>query len=697
MRIASDVLEVEIEPEHGRFLDVGHRGLGISLVRERRLAENWRLLVPLPGWRGHYIRGSEQRVSHIEPSADGRSAVVVWSGLRSSQGEFDITVRLEAVLDGDDARFRLIVENRSGATVEEAIFPAIGGVANPDERSDWLLHHTTNVGVGNEWPVFDEFPGTYLGPAAPVWFRAYPRLMSMPWVDLYDRSRRRGVMLANLDPRPAAAYSMVFAQLFPCSNWRGARQYWPDRSQAGDEPVGMTLGWACFPFLQPGREWTSPPVVLHFHAGTWYAAADYYRAWFDRTMPYPIDKSSSWLAQQDAWQSTIISYPEGTVGYRFQDLPRLAAAASKAGIGVLQIDGWDQGGIDRDYPVYVPDPRLGTAEDLRAAIAACRAQGVEVLLFANLQFAHIETEWWRDELHRYAVQDPRGNVRNSMGWEYHTLLGLDNQCEPRMVAIDPAHTEFDRIIRSQLLGVAHLGPAGMQIDKLGGGGGIDYNPDLAQPRDEALVGGVWRSLERFLTQARAGNPDFRLAAESHWDRIIPLVDASYSRFFSEQHLPTTGYTFPEYRQTCCIVGHYDLGLVNNCLRYGHIVNVEARCLHGSADDAPALARYVQEVLALRRSLRDVLWESRVEEPIGIEVSGDKDVLLGLHRSRLGPRSALVLNHFVREARTARVDLPGERTTTATIHRPGEQPRQVAVPFEVSLEPDQVAVAVWENE
>ena len=694
MRIGSDAVEIEIEPEHGRFIDISHRRLGICLVGERRLAENWRLLVPLDGWRGHSILGSEQRVSHIEPSPDGRSAVITWSGLRSSAGEFDITVRLEVAVDGDDARFGLEVENRSGATVEEAIFPAIGGMANSRERGDWRLHHANNGGAGTEWPVFDEFPGTYLGPAAPVWFRGYPRHMSMPWVDLYDRSRRRGVMLANLDPRPAAAYSMVFAQLFPCSNWRGGRQFWPERAQAGDEPVGMTLAWACFPFLQPGRAWTSPPVALHFHEGTWYAAADHYRAWFDRTIPHPIDKSSSWLARQDAWQSTIISYPEGTVGYRFEDLPGLAAAARKAGIGVLQIDGWDQGGIDRDYPIYLPDPRLGTADDLRAAIRACRAQGVEVLLFANLQFAHIETEWWRDELHRYAVRDPRGHAKNSMGWEYHTLLGLDNQCESRMVAVDPAHPELDRIIQGQLMGVARLGPAGMQIDKLGAAGGIDYSTDLAQPRDEAFVGGVWRSLERFLTRARAENPGFCLAAESHWDRVIPLVDASYSRFFSEEHLPTTGYTFPEYRQTCCIVGHYDLGLVNNCLRYGHVVNVEARCLHGSADDAPLLAAYVAEALALRRSLQDVLWQSRVAEPVGIEVSGDDDVRFGLHRSRIGPRSALVLNHFARETRTAKIDLPGERTATAAIHRPGRPPQQVSVPFEVSLEQDQVAIAVW---
>ncbi|MHB8687224.1 MAG: DUF6259 domain-containing protein [Candidatus Dormibacteraceae bacterium] len=695
MHLTGDLLTVEIEPTTGRLLEIRHRGLDVSLIGERRLAENWRLLVPIGEWRGHYIFGSEQKVSSIEASPDGRRATVTWSGLRSRQGEFDITVRMTVVLEGDDVTFSLMVENRSGAVVEEVIFPAIGGMANPEERDSWRLHHTTVVGVGNEWPVFDEFPGTYLGPAAPVWFSGYPSQMSMPWVDVYDAVHRRGFMLVNRDPRPAAAFSMAFAQLFPCSNWRGAKQYWPDPAHSGDEPVGMTLAWACFPFVRSGAVWESPPVALHFHQGTWYAAADHYREWFDRTIPWAIDKSHSWLSEQDAWQSTIISYPEGTIGYRFTDLPQLAAEAKRAGIRVLQIDGWDQGGIDRDYPIYVPDPRLGTADELQAAISSCRALGVEILLFANLQWAHIETDWWRQELHRYAVQDPRGFVRNSSGWEYHTLLGLAAQCEPRMVPMDPAHPEFDRIIRDQLLGAARLGSGGMQIDKLLGGFGIDYTPGLPLPPDEAMNSGVLSSLMGFLNQARQQNPRFCIAGETHWDRLIPFVDVSYSRFFSEEHLPTTQRAFPEYRQTCCVVGHWDFGLINNSLRYGHVVNVETRCLHGSAADAPGLAAYLKEVLALRRSLWDVLWHSQIAEPVGIEVEADSDLRYTLHQSRSGQRSALVLNHFARDSRKARVSLPELGRPEVQVHRPGEQPVTLRAPLDIELGPDQVAVLIWQ--
>ncbi len=145
----------------------------------------------------------------------------------------------------------------------------------------------------------------------------------MPWIDIYDASRGVGVTLADLDDRPAGAISMAFAQLFPGTAWQGGRQCWPTRRQAGDEPVGMTLGWARFPFVSAGGRWESGPVTMRFHAGTWWQAAQSYRRWFNETMPYPVDKHRSWLSKQDAWQSTIINYPEGTVNVRFEDLPRL--------------------------------------------------------------------------------------------------------------------------------------------------------------------------------------------------------------------------------------------------------------------------------------------------------------------------------------------------------------------------------------
>ena len=688
-------VEVELGREHGELNTVRHRGLDIDLVTERRLCENFRILLPLPHRRGHYIEGSRQRLARMDVGPDGNQAVLEWTGLTSSEGTFDVAFRLRVQVGPDCVEFRASVENNTSLTVEEVLCPAIGGIDGRETPGEWRAHHANWVGTGVEWPVYEEFPGSYLGPAEPVWFAEYPRRMSMPWLDIYDASRRVGVTLADLDARPAGAISAVYAQLFPCTAWRGGRQCWPSRHEAGEEPVALTLGWSRFPFVQPGARWESAPVILRFHTGTWWQAAQQYRQWFDQVMPFPVDKRNSWLSKQDAWQSTIINYPEGTVNVRFEDLPRLAEAALSAGIHVLQLDGWHAGGIDRNYPDYRPDPVLGSEEDLRSAIARCRQLGVHVLLFANLQWANIETGWYRDELDRYAVKDPRGFARNTVGWEYHTLLGLAGECESRMVVMDPAHEAFGQIITRQLQGAIDLGADGLQIDKLGAGLAVDYAPGLPAGADEAVMKGAWTVLERLYRQVVARPGEVALAGESHWDRAMPFIDASYSRFFSETHLPTTAVAFPEFRQTSCIVGKFDRSMVNNCVRYGHVINLEMGCLHGNASDAPELAGYVNTVLSLRRQLSPVLWDSRLAEPaeVGLELETDESLHCSVHRSLGQAGGAVVLNHFQTVPLKGHLKL-GSLEGELRLFRPGEPAEVVGTEVDVSVAPDELVVIAW---
>ena len=383
------------------------------------------------------------------------------------------------------------------------------------------------------------------------------------------------------------------------------------------------------------------------------------------------------------------------IGYRFADLPRIARIAREHGIGVLQIDGWDIGGIDRGYPQYTPDPRLGTAAELRAAIAECRGLGVRVMLFTNLQMVNLETEWWAQELHRYAVQDPFGHRRNGMGWEYGTILGLQGESVPRMVPANPAHPRFADIAVDQLLQTARLGAPGTQIDKLVDPMQVDYHPALIASRGVSLQQGVADVMRRFTEAARAMEPEFDIASESHWDRMVPFMSATYSRFFGPTHIPDFAHTLPEIRQSSCVTGPSDFNMVNNCLRHGHIINIEGRCLHGTAEDVPVTARYAAAVLALRRSLRAVLWDGRMELPAvpGTRIEHD-GVLDGRFVSADGATRALVLNHWEERDRRVRIaEMAGRTAGDVTLFTPGAAPERVQLPAEVTVRPEEVVVVV----
>lgn len=674
-------VRVEIEPTHGRIVAVRHAQLEVDLVTEPRLAENFRLLVPLPHRRGHYVLGRDQRLADID--VDGDRCQLTWRGVESEEGRFDIDITQVIELSGDDVIVRTEVANRCPYQVEEVFNVVLGGLGNTAERADWRLHHTDFGGKGQEWSCYQTFPGTYLGPTKPVWPRMYPGGLAMPWIDLYHVSGRKGVYVGNHDPEVNS--SIIWAELSPCTTYGGPDgdgQYWPDPSQLDGEPVGMALAWNSIPFIEPGAGWQGPPIVLHFHEGTWWRAAAYFRSWFDSQVADSQPATGarrSWLADEDAWQSTIISYPEGTIGYRFRDLPEMARRAREYGINVLQIDGWDVGGIDRDYPNYSPDPRLGTEEELRDALAECKRLGVRVLLFSNLQWVNVETDWYGSELHRYAVRDPHGNVRNAMGWEYNTTLGLMGQTIHRMVMANPSRPEFQRIILDQLANTVRLGGAGTQIDKLGALEQVDYAADApgTVPR------GALDTLTRLYQESRRDDPEFGIASEMHWDRAVPYVDASYSRFFTTDHLPTFAAAFPEYRQSCCVTGDLDYGLVNNCLRFGHIINVEARCLHGTVADAPHLSRYVAEALRVRRSLRGRIWDSRLVDPRQADVQGSPAVKYCLHESMHGGHRSLVLNHFDTRTHAVTVGPLGDGRA-ADIHRPFAAPERITLPSEIKV-------------
>src|SRR5262249_1273909 len=209
-----------------------------------------------------------------------------------------------------------------------------------------------------------------------------------------------------------------------------------------------------------------------------------------------------------------------------------------------------------------------------------------------------------------------------------------------------------------------------------------------------VIAGCLDVLRAFHQAARSAIPDFAIASETHWDRAFPYVDASYARYFGADHLPTVDYTFPEFRATCCVTGPADFGLVNNCLRYRHIINLEPRCLHASTVDVPHLARYVAEVLRLRRELRGVLWDSRIVEPREVERAGDGGMRCGVLHSLLGEGKAAVLHHFEERALRTRVSIPGAAQSSATLYQPFRAPREVRLPFDLTLEADEVGVLVF---
>lgn len=359
--IANRNVSVSLCARTGRPLSIRNLKSQMELIGEPALAENVRLLVPHPDHRGYTITLDDHPLAEYDFSDS--SARLTWRDLPELQGPMAIELTLNVKLLDDGVQFEVELNNESDFLVEEVYCPAIGGIQAPDgDPEAWRIMMPADNGGGRSWRPFCEVRNVYLGPADPTYVCA-PKCMT--WLDVYHEDKRQGIYVAHEDAD--SSFGAWWLQVKPGADWGGSSYVWPRTNQ----PQGMCLAWVCFPFCQPGERWQSAPTVIRFHEGTWWQATDLYREFYD--LHFPIDRTNNWLWQEDAWQSTIISYPDDVIGYRFVDLPELARQACDAGIRVIQIDGWDRGGLDRDYPHYEPDPRLGSEDELREAIAECEA------------------------------------------------------------------------------------------------------------------------------------------------------------------------------------------------------------------------------------------------------------------------------------------------------------------------------------
>jgi hypothetical protein len=671
-------ISLRVDPATGSVMSLAHPALGVELIGETRLAESWRLLVHLPGGFT-VVRGADQPAPAID--REGDALTLTWERLATPDGEVAIGVRQVLEPAGDTLTARLLVDNQSGHLVEEAYPLCLGGMADFARQDAWRMMVPGMIFGGEEWPFYQEFPGKYLGFRRSSFAFAYPgasvdywqQNLSMPWVSLYDVKRRVGVYVANHNPE--IAFSAFWGQMSPQPDFASphgrARFLWPHPDRVTtDIPIGVTAGWAHFPFLEDGT-WESPPVVVHFHEGTWVEAARYYRGWFDEHVGGVTERRDG-LAAHDAWQNTYLETPGGRIRYRFADIPQLGRDAREAGIHAIMVGGYHEGGLDTSYPRFAtPSSRLGTADELREGIARCQEEGVDVILFANANQISLDAPDYDERLAAFANLRPDGRPHLPIAFGFDRLLSFIGVGVPHMVSGNLAHDELRAMVVGGWEDLAGFGPRGLQIDKLISG--EPYNLDFNPAVDGHPMSSSHRALVDAVATFHARDTRPWMALETGWDRLMPYAEVTYCRFFGQDHIPVQEVTFPEVKATCCVCGQFDFGLVNNCVRYGHVLALEGDYLWGTSADVPAIVPYIREILRMRRGLKENLWWASIVEPDFADVAADGAIRVGAFRSwderpASGTRHALVLHHFEPDPMPVSVAVR-EPYSRLVVHRP----------------------------
>ena len=693
--VETPLCRLHLDRQSGNLVGLTWKDPDLELIQEPRLGENFRLLLPRPGYEANYFVSSEQQVSRIEKTAQGITCV--HEALRNARETLNIRVRYHIQAVDKNLEFAIEVDNPTDLPLAEVFFGIVGGNQGLGKRQDTeslVPGWDTNVAA----TVFTDFrAGGYGGGNLGIRYDAagftYPGAMQMGWMEFFNRQANLGLYYANNDVEPRL--SVLYFELRPFTkSAEVAGNNWPTSADVpAGEPIGLTMGWLKFPYLKRGT-FSSGPVALQVHRGDWHQGSELYRAWFDQH--FHVKRSLTWLRKEMAWQSVIISNPEDVIIWRFKDLPKLAAGAKKYGVTTFEILGWDIGGIDRGYPQYQPDPRLGTREEFRQALTEIKKMGVHPLIFANQDMVDTAIPLFKEELNRYVVMGRWAPDNPAFGWGEGTISGRMGLARSNMTVISPAHPAVRKVHLDQFVELVRDGAEAFQLDKTGGGGMLDFNPLLPTSPDRSMVEGILVMLRETLEKAREVNPAFALASETCWDRTFQYVDVSYVRMNDiDMPSPALRYTFPEWTSTICAESPGDFNVMNNGMRYGLVWAMQPRHYNDSMDEplTRPLSRYVQELIRIRGKHKELLFHGRFRDTVGAEVKAGKDVRYSVFEGMETSGKACVVVNYGTEEAAAEVSWPGGDDKNAEILIPFQPDRTDKLPAKVQLAPRTCAVVV----
>ena len=588
---------------------------GWKIFDRPSLGLSFRLLVPLAeDRRNNPVYGEKQPLSTLKVSADGRRAVFTWDGVNSEVGgRLPIRLTLEVKLTECEAVFSMTVENHSSYVVENVYCPYLGDVQHPP-REKWFKTTIFSYATVNEsrlWPHYDNLRG-YFGVDYPI--QIHPGTPVAPFFLL--RGENQGLYAGVHDP--SAELVAWHTELRP-GYGSSIDHRVPETIKIAGKDVATRFAAVHVPYIQPGETRILTPIALQAYRGDWQAGADIYRKWRSTWMRLP--RVPGWASEPHSWQQVHINSPEDELRIPFKELVKVGEDCARYGVKAIQLVGWNDGGQDQGNPSHDPDPRLGTFDELREAIARIQALGVKVVLFSKFTWADQATLRFRDDLVRLAVKDPYGDYYHYPGYQYQTATQLLDINTKRLIPMCFLSEEYLRICEAEFKKTVDLGADGILFDEC-----QHHSPALlcfdtshghragapVYANDRVLI-------QNFHSLVQNARPDFLFAGEACYDWEMEAYHLAYFRSEHKGHVPLSRFLLPEAQFMTAVTGFNDRNMINQCLLYRYIISYEPYNFKGRLDDFPQTMAYGQQMDALRSELRGYFWDGAFQHELGAQV------------------------------------------------------------------------------
>lgn len=610
--LENNYYRISVDPATGSVSSFFVKQNNCDLILEKKLIANFRICLQSKNNLSNYIDGAKQKIKFIKQEND--KITVAFSGMHSVNGNYSIDLVYSIALIEDYVSFKAKLTNNEKNSISEFWFPRLGGLTQfGNDKDAGLAIPGYDKDCKHKLPIFKKFPGSRnLGAEAAEFSSSYPGL-SMPWWSIYDAANKSGLYLGYNDT--IFRYSTFHMYLTPGTANAGGD--WLTTEQAVGNPLGIIFSHVRYPFIHSGETFNTGEFIVRAHKGDWHTGSQFYRKWF--MTHFPFDNSDSWLRKKSSWFTSIIYQPEDRVVTNFKGYNQWTKDAKKYSISTYELIGWNDGGLERNYPLYVPEKKLGGKGEFKELLKSIKDRGDHCLLFCNYNILDQNTQWYKKELFKYQAQDQFGKQAIWMGWGESTLLAR-NSLSVRYHVRSSVVPGIRKILDDQLVQLVKDGAQALQIDKMVVGFSLDFNPLNKLKPDVALCQGLVNAIDTLNKKCLAVNKDFRMASECGTDRFLPYFNIGY-RSASGYEMSPLHYVFPEWTSCIHVSESRDFKSVNGAVLTGAVICVEPETYQGTLNQPlyQDLAKYIQEVESIRNELTDYIFIGNYKDNIGAKI------------------------------------------------------------------------------
>jgi hypothetical protein len=615
LTLENDVLLARFDAITGALIALQSKLSGWDVLRRPELGLSFLIELPLPERHMNYIYGTRQQLSECTVSDDGTSLTFVWKHLRSEHGgDHAMTFTGTVMLGEEGLTFDGQLDNHAEYTAEAVCYPCLGDItpAQPGEKLERLSGDYCNLVRATLSPEFQNNRGYWgcddLGNNGAFSHLSLFSLLAHPtqgwYVGVRDTSMREMVdFFYRFRPGRVDSYAGIL----------------PATDTFAGHTVARELFVVHYPYVHPGESARLAPIVFHPYQGSWHRGVDRYTTW--RADWFVRPRTPHWASEPHAWLQFQMNGAEDDLRYRYTDLVEIGRECAEQGVKAIQLVGWNNGGQDRGNPSHDTDPRLGTWEELRAAIAAVQAMGVQMILFSKFTWGDRSQPWFRETGHRFATKDPYGDAHVYGGYQYQTFVQSADINTRRFSPMCQLSPEWREVAADEFSKLLDLGAAGMLYDECQHHGPAKYcfDPTHGHHVPAYVFGGDIPLMDRFLQISRERNPDFLYAGEACYDLEYLRYHLSYFRIGNGAQ-PLARYVDPFAPMMVAVTGFDDRNQLNKCLQHRYIISYEPFNFHGRLRDFPSTVAYGKLIDVLRTRYRAYLWDAEYADIVGAAAS-----------------------------------------------------------------------------